>query len=245
MDRMFQILREEAGDNGDGGGGAGDGGAGGQQQPGGDGGAGAGAGGGQQQQAGGAGGNSQYVPYARFQEVNGKYKDLETKYGQMQAVLDQMKGALSPEQKKGFKLDYANPDKSIQEFVEAQLKERLDGFKKEGTERQQAAQRESAIKWFKEQEDYTPEMEEKAARFITENGLQGLDPEKAIKLAYKFVTMGDGSGYTRTVKDSLRKPGMGGKAKGFDMKAELAKLDPKDPQYEEKMKVIHAKMVGG
>ena len=207
---------------------------------------GAGAGGEGQGQGGAGGqGHEQNIPYARFQEVNTKYKELEGKYGQMQSVLDQMKGALSPEQKKGFKLDYSNPDKSIQDYVQSMLDEKLGGFKKESTEREQVAQRGVAIKWFQSQEDYTPELEEKAARFITENGLQGLDPEKAIKLAYKFVTMGDGSGYTRTVKEGLRKPGAGGKGKEFDAKAELAALDVHDEKYEEKFKKIQAKMTGG
>ncbi len=197
--------------------------------------------------SGGEGGQdqSQYVPYSRFQEVNTKYKDLESKYGQMQGVLDQMKGALSPEQKKGFKLDYNNPDKSIEEYVAKMLEDKMNGLKKESTERETTIQRTSAIKWFKDQEDYSPELEEKAARFITENGLQGLDPMKAIQLAHKFVTLGDGSGYTRSVKEGLRKPGAGGKGKETDYKAELAALDPKDEKYEDKMKAIHAKMIGG
>jgi hypothetical protein len=215
-------------------------------------GSGAGAGSaGQGAEAGGAGGGeggqgqSQYVPYSRFQEVNTKYKDLESKYGQMQSVLDQMKGALSPEQKKGFKLDYNNPDKSIEDFVAKMLEDKMNGLKKESTERETTAQRSNAIKWFKDQADYSTELEEKAARFITENGLQGLDPMKAIQLAHKFVTLGDGSGYTRSVKEGLRKPGAGGKGKETDYKAELAALDPKDEKYEEKMKVIMSKLTGG
>lgn len=188
----------------------------------------------------------QTIPYERFQEVNTKYRDLESKYGQMQQVLDQMKGALSPEsKKKGFKLDYSNPDKSIEEYVNNMLEERLTGMKKESSEREMSAQRESAVKWFKDQESYSPELEEKAARFIIENGLQGLDPMKAIQLAHKFVTMGDGSGYTRTVKEGLRKPGTGGKGKEMDAKSELAALDPSDEKYEEKMKALHAKLIGG
>ena len=214
------------------------------------GGAGGGDGAGAGQEGAGTGGEggqgqSQYVPYSRFQEVNTKYKDLETKHNQMQAVLDQMKGALSPEQKKGFKLDYNNPDKSIEEYVAKVLEDKINGLKKESTERETAVQRTSAIKWFKDQEDYSPELEEKAARFITENGLQGLDPMKVIQLAHKFVTLGDGSGYIRHVKEGLRKPGAGGKGKETDIKAELAALDPKDEKYEEKMKAIHAKLTGG
>lgn len=226
------MEQENAGGAGDGGGQSG--GAGGDE-------------GGEGQGQGGAGGqgHEQFVPYARFQEVITQHNDLKTKYGQMQSVLDQMKGALSPEQKKGFKLDYSNPDKSIEEFVNATLKERMEGMKKESTEREQATHRDSAIKWFKNQEDYTPELEEKAARFITENSLQTLDPMAAIKLAHKFVTMGDGSGYTRTVKEGLKKPGSGGRGKEPDYKSELAALDPKDEKYEEKMKLIHAKLIGG
>ena len=125
------------------------------------------------------------------------------------------------------------------------LDEKMGGFKKENTEREQVAQRGAAIKWFQSQEDYTPELEEKAARFITENGLQGLDPEKAINLAHKFVTMGDGSGYTRQVKEGLRKPGQGGKGKDFDAKSELAALDVHDEKYEEKFKKIQAKLMTG
>ena len=226
---------EEAGGEGGGAGGEGQGAAG----------AGGAGGEGQGQGAGGGQGHEQTIPYARFQEVNTKYKELESKYGQMQSVLDQMKGALSPEQKKGFKLDYSNPDKSIQDYVQSMLDEKLNGFKKESTEKEITQQRQSAIKWFQSQEDYTPELEEKAARFITENGLQGLDPEKAIKLAHKFVTLGDGSGYTRQVKEGLRKPGPGGKGKEFDAKAELAALDVHDEKYEEKFKKIQAKLIGG
>jgi hypothetical protein len=190
-------------------------------------------------------GQSQYVPYARFEEVNTKYRDLEAKYSQMQTMLDSMRGALSPEQKKGFKLDYNNPEKSMEEYFSKMLEEKMGNFQKESTEKEQAASRGSAIKWFREQEGYTPELEEKAARFITENGLKGLDPTKAIQLAHKFVTMGDGSGYTRSVKEGLRKPGTGGKGKEQDYKAELAALDPTDEKYEEKMKAIHGKMIGG
>ena len=224
-------MAEEEGQQG-GGAGAGGNGEGGTGE-----GAGAGAGGGK--------GNEQFVPYARFEEVNTKYRDLETKYGSMQNILDQMKGALTPEQKQGFKLDYRNPDKSIEDFFAKMLDEKLGGFQKANTEKEQAASRASAVKWFRDQEGYTPELEEKAARFITENKLQGLDAEVAIKLAHKFVTMGDGSGYTRSVKEGLRKPGTGGKGKEGDAKAELAALDPTDEKYEEKMKAIHAKITGG
>ena len=224
----MNILMEE--DGAGGGGGTGEGGA--------------GAGGAGGEGAGGQG-QSQFVPYTRFEEVNTKYRELEAKYGNMQGVLDQMKGALSPDQKKGFKLDYANPEKSMEEYFSKMLEEKMGNFQKESTEKEQAASREAAIKWFREQEGYTTELEEKAARFITENGLQGLDANKALQLAYKFVTMGDGSGYTRTVKEGLRKPGTGGKGKEGDAKAELAALDPQDEKYEEKMKAIHAKMIGG
>lgn len=243
MERMFKILMAPEGmDGGAGGGGTGDG-AGGDGGAGeGSAGAGAGAGGGE----GGAGGGApQTIPYARFQEVNGKYRELESKYGQMQTVLDQMKNALSPEQKRGFKLDYNNPDKSIEEHFNKLLDERMNGLKQESTQREQQVQRQAAIKWFQSQEDYSPELEEKAARFITENGLQGLDPEKAIKLAHKFVTLGDGSGYVRQQKESMRKPGGGGKDKSADLNAQLAALDPKDPDYDKKMKEIHSKLVGG
>lgn len=244
MNRMYQILMDEE-NGGDGSGGGGGNGEGQQQQAGGEGGAGAGANGGQQQVGGGAGGNSQYVPYSRFQEVNTKYKDLETKYGQMNSMLEQMRGALSPEQKKGFKLDYANPDGSIEKYVQSMLEEKINGLKQEGTQREQAQARTGAIKWFREQEDYSPELEEKAAQFIKENGLQGLDPEKGIKLAHKFVTMGDGSGYTRKVKEGLSKPGGGARAKDTNLKQELNNLDPNDEKFEEKMKAIQTKMMGG
>jgi len=212
------------------------------QGAGGEGAAGAGGAGGEGQ--GQAGGHEKFVPYERFQEVNTRYKDLETKQTQMQSVMDQLRGALSPEQKKGFKLDYSNPDRSIEDFVNSTLKERMESMKKEGAERESTQQRQSAIKWFQSQEDYTPELEEKAAAFIKENSLQGMDPEKVIKLAYKFVTMGDGSGYTRQVKEGLRKPGAGGKGKEFDAKAELAALDVHDEKYEEKFKKIQAKLTG-
>lgn len=210
---------------------------------GGEGGAGAGEGAGAGGGAGGKG-NEQFVPYARFEEVNTKYRDLEAKYGSMQGILDQMKGALSPEQKKGFKLDYSNPEKSMQEYFDKLVEDKIGGLQKSNTEKEQAASRSSAIKWFRDQEDFTPELEEKAARFITENKLQGLDPEAAIKLAHKFVTMGDGSGYTRSVKEGLRKPGTGGKGKEVDVKAELAALNPTDEKYEEKMKTIMGKIGG-
>ena len=234
---------------GGGGGGTGEGGAG----AGGAGGAGAGGAGGEG--AGGAGGQgqSQYVPYARFEEVNTKYRDLETKYGSMQGMLDQMKSALSPEQKRGFKLDYQNPDGSIETWGRGLVKEEIDALRKEFAEKEQAASRANSTKWFREQEGYSPELEEKAAQFIKDNDLNVRDKngnlpmsaEKAVKLAYRFVTMGDGSGYTRTVKEGLRKPGTGGKGKEGDARADLAALDPTDEKYEEKMKAIHAKITGG
>ena len=205
--------------------------------------------------AGGAGGQgqSQFVPYARFEEVNTKYRDLEGKYGQMQGMLDQMKSALSPEQKRGFKLDYANPEKSMQEYFDKLVEDKIGGLQKANAEKEQDANKTSALKWFREQQGYTPDLEEKAGQFIKENELNIRDkngnlpmsPEKAVKLAYRFVTMGDGSGYTRTVKEGLRKPGTGGKGKDMDYKAELAALDPTDEKYEEKMKAIHGKMTGG
>lgn len=242
MNRMFQILRNEEDGGAGGSGGSGEGQ---QQQAGGEGGAGAGGGGGQQQAGGGAGGNSQYVPYARFQEINAKHKDLETKYGQLNSMLEQMRGALSPEQKKGFKLDYANPDGSIEKWGNNLVDEKINALKQEFVGHRQAEQRSSAIKWFREQEDYSPELEEKAAQFIKEHGLQGLDPEKGIKLAHKFVTMGDGSGYTRKVKEGLSKPGGGARAKDANLKQELANLDPNDEKFEDKMKAIQTKMMGG
>lgn len=184
---------------------------------------------------------SQFVPYSRFQEVNGKYRDLESKYYEIQKTLEDMKKASGPDPDKEFESKfYKNPVQTMREFV----KEHIEGLKAEGTKKEQEMQRASAIKWFREQPDYTPELEEKAARFITENGLQGLDPQKAIKLAHQFVTMGDGSGYTRQVKEGLKKPGAGGKGKGESAQDELSKLDPKDPDYEEKMKQIHAKITG-
>ena len=209
---------------------------------------------GQQQEQDGAGaqGHEQTIPYERFQEVVLKNKDLEAKYGQMQGILENMKGALSPEQKHGFKLDYNNPDKSIEDYVSNLLEERIGGLKQENSEREQASNQATAIKWFREQEGYAPELEEKAAQFIKENGLTTrdkngnlpMDPVKAVQLAYKFVTLGDGSGYTRTVKEGLRKPGQGSKGKEGDPRAELAALDPKDEKYEEKMRKIMVRMTG-
>lgn len=249
MERMFKMLMAPEGQEGAGGGGGDDGGRADGEIPGGgdikaqrtfnEGGTGG------EGAAGGAGGKDQFVPYSRFQEVNTKYRDLEGKYNQMNSVLERMNGALNPDQKKGFKLDYANPDGSIEKYVQEMLNEKINGLKQEGTQREQAQARSSAIKWFREQEDYSPEIEEKAARFITENGLQGLDPMKGIQLAHKFVTMGDGSGYTRKVKEGLTKPGSGARGKEANLKQELAALDPKDEKYEEKMKAIHAKMMGG
>ena len=109
------------------------------QGAGGEGAAGAGGAGGEGQ--GQAGGHEKFVPYERFQEVNTRYKDLETKQTQMQSVMDQLRGALSPEQKKGFKLDYSNPDRSIEDFVNFTLKERMESMKKEGSEREATQQR--------------------------------------------------------------------------------------------------------
>ena len=203
--------------------------------------------------AGGGQGQSQYVPYARFEEVNTKYRDLEGKYGQMQGMLDQMKSALSPGQKQGFKLDYANPEKSMQEYFDKLVEDKIGGLQKANAEKEQDANKASALKWFREQEGYAPDLEEKAGQFIKENELNirdkngnlPMNPIKAVQLAYKFVTMGDGSGYTRTVKEGLRKPGTGGKGKEGDARAELAALDPTDEKYEEKMKAIHGKMTGG
>ena len=197
-------------------------------------------------EGGSQGGNSQSVPYARFQEVNQKYRDLEGKYSQVEAMLNQMRGALSPEQqKKGFKLDYHNIEKSIDDHFNSMLEERFKAMEQKGSEREKQMAQAAAIKWFKDQPDYTPEMEEMAAQFIKENGLQGMDPEKAIKLAHKFVTLGDGSGYVRQQKEGVKKPGAGGKGKEQDIQSELAAIDPKDPDYEKKMKAIHAKLIGG
>lgn len=251
MERLFRMCMAPMGEGGEGGGGAeGGAGAGGAGAGGGEGGGtgenGAGAGSGAGAGAGGAGGNSQFVPYSRFQEVNNKHRDLESKYSQMEAMLNKMRGALSPEQQKqGFKLDYQNPDKSIEEFVRAELDARQKAMEEKGSQRETEVRRSAAIKWFKSQEDYSPEMEEKAAAFIKENGLQGLDPQKAIEIAYKFVTLGDGSGYTRKVKEGMIKPGAGGKGKGADVQNEIANLDPKDPQYSEKMRALHAKLMSG
>lgn len=191
--------------------------------------------------------------YGRVQELSAHNKDLSEKYNTMQGMLDQMKSALSPEQKRGFKLDYQNPDGSIETWGRGLVKEEIDALRKEFAEKEQAASRTNATKWFCEQEGYSPELEEKAAQFIKDNDLNVRDKngnlpmssEKAVKLAYKFVTMGDGSGYTRTVKEGLRKPGTGGKGKEGDARTELAALDPTDEKYEEKMKAIHAKITGG
>ena len=196
---------------------------------------------GQQETGQGGTDQSQFVPYSRFQEVNGKYRDLESKYSEIQKTLEDMKKASGPDPDKEFESKfYKNPVQTMREFV----KEHIEGLKAEGTQKEQAAQRASAINWFKSQPGYSPEMEEKAARFITENGLQKIDPTVATKLAYQFCTMGDGSGYTREVKEGLKKPGAGGKGKGESVQDELSKLDPKDENYEEKMKAIHAKITG-
>jgi|SRR3990167_434529 len=202
---------------------------------------------------GGGQGHEQSVPYARFQESRLELQELKGKYGQMQSVLDQMKGALSPEQKKGFKLDYSNPDGSIDKWGNQLVDEKLSALRKEMAEKEYTRQNSEAINWFRNQEGYAPDLEEKAAQFIKEhelnikdeNGRYPMSMDKAIKLAYKFVTMGDGSGYTRTVKEGLKKPGAGGKGKEFDAKAELAGLDVHDEKYEEKFKKIQAKIMGG
>ena len=251
MEKLFRtICMAPMGEGGEGGGGTGAGGgdtgagAGGGEGAGGD----AGAGGGAQGAGNGSGsGPSQFVPYARFQEMNTKYRDLESKHTQLQNMMDQLKGVFVPggQKKNGFKLDFQNPEKSIEDFVKAELEAREKAIEERGSQREAEVRRSAAIKWFKSQEDYSPDMEEKAAAFIKENGLQGLDPQKAIELAYKFVTMGDGSGYTRKVKEGIIKPGAGGKGKGEDIQTEMAKLDPKDPQYDEKMRALHAKLIAG
>jgi len=189
--------------------------------------------------------NSQYVPYERFTEVNTKYKDLEGKYKNLEDTLSNMKNALNPDEKKGFKIDYTNPDKSIEEYISNKLKEQSDNMTEAQTKKERETSNRNAVKWFKEQEDYTPELEEKAARFITENGLHGIDAMKGIKLAYKFVTMGEGSGYTRSVKEGLKKPSGGNREKQSDFQSEMAALNPTDEKYEEKMKAIHNKFIGG
>lgn len=250
MERLFKMIMAPMGEGGEGGGGTGGEGAGGDpgagaggEGTGGEGGAGAAGGAG----GGANGGAQQYVPYARFQEVNNKHRDLESKYTQLQSMMDQLKGVFTPggQKKNGFKLDFQNPEKSIEDFVKAELEAREKAIEERGSQRETEARRSAAIKWFKSQEDYSPDMEEKAAAFIKENGLQGLDPQKAIELAYKFVTLGDGSGYTRKVKEGMIKPGAGGKGKGEDVQTEMAKLDPKDPKYDEKMRALHAKLIAG
>lgn len=189
------------------------------------------------------GGNQQYVPYSRFQEVNAKYKDLEGKYDQVSEMLNKMKGALGQDNgSKSFKLDYNNPDKSIEDYFNAKLEERANAMKTDQAQKETQLQRASAIKWFREQPDYSEELEEKAARFITENELHGMDPHKAVALAYKFITMGDGSGYVRNQKEGLTKPGAGGKTKAMDIKAQIEALDPKDEKFDDKMKVLQAKL---
>ena len=205
----------------------------------------------------GAGGqenvNASNPLYSRVQELSAHNKDLSEKYNTMQGMLDQMKSALSPEQKRGFKLEYTNPEKSMQEYFDKLVEDKIGGLQKANAEKEQDANKASARKWFREQEGYAPDLEETAGQFIKENELNIRDKngnlpmssEKAVKLAYRFVTMGDGSGYTRTVKEGLRKPGTGGKGKDMDYKADLAALDPTDEKYEEKMKAIHAKMTGG
>ena len=196
----------------------------------------------EEQGGGGAGvpaGDSQFVPYARFQEVNGKYRDLESRYTQMEAMLREIqdKGKPDPDQEFETKF-YKNPVQTMRDF----MKENIAGLKAEGTQKEQTQARQAAIKWFESQEHYTPELAEKAAAFITENGLGGIDPAVATRLAYQFCTMGDGSGYVRQIKEGLHKPGFGGKGKDMPWQDELAKLDPNDEKYDEKMKAIHAKI---
>ena len=238
MDRLRTgMLMDEADAGGAGGGGTGDG---------------AGQDGGEGQDGAGAR-HEQSIPYERFQEVTTKYRDLENKYGQMQSMLENMKGALSPEQKRGFKMDYNNPDKSIEDYVSKMLEDKISGLKRGNSEQEQSQKQASAIKWFREQEGYGADLEEKAAQFIKENGLNAkdksgnlvMDPEKAVQLAYKFVTLGDGSGYTRSVKEGLNKPGQGSKGKNTDPKEELKALNSTDEKYEEKMKKIMEKIAGG
>jgi hypothetical protein len=192
------------------------------------------------QQGGGAGGGEQFVPYSRFQEVNSKFRDMETRYAEMSKALEDMKNPKGNEDKELEAKFYKDPLGTMREM----LKSNIDSLKAEGTERQIAAQRQSAVNWFRSQAEYSPELEEKAAQFIKDNGLTGIDPEKATKLAYQFVTMGEGSGYTRQTKEGLKKPGAGGRGQEFDYKKALAEIDPQDPDYEKKMKEIHAKVTG-
>ena len=185
---------------------------------------------------------SQYVPYDRFQEVNSGYNDLKQKYSELQKTIEELTSKNRPDPDQEFQSNfYKDPARVVREFVASEITK----LKEEGSKRDTEARRQSAIGWFRSQEGYTPEMEEKATRFIVENGLNGVDPEKAVKLAHKFLTMGDGSGYVRTVKENLGKPGPGGKAPVKTALDELRDLDPRDPDYEEKAKAIHAKITAG
>ena len=130
---------------------------------------------------GGGQGHEQSVPYARFQESRLELQELKGKYGQMQSVLDQMKGALSPEQKKGFKLDYSNPDGSIDKWGNQLVDEKLSALRKEMAEKEYTRQNSEAINWFRNQEGYAPDLEEKAAQFTIEN--KGNKPLQLFKVS--------------------------------------------------------------
>lgn len=188
------------------------------------------------------GGTPQFVPYERFQEVNTKFRDIEQKYGQLQQTLDEINKRNQPDPDKEFASKfYQDPANVMKQYIADQIK----ALKEEGNKRDSEMKRNRALEWFKQQEGYTPEMDEKAARFIIENGLQGVDPEKAVRLAHKFLTMGDGSGYVRQTKEALKKPGSGGKPQEKSPLEELRELDPRDPEYENKAKAIHAKLTAG
>lgn len=185
----------------------------------------------------------QHVPYTRFKEINDKYRDIESKYSRLQETLEKMKGALTPNEQKRFKLDYSNPEKSIEDFMKSTIEERIKELEAKHAEREKSYTKDAAIKWFRSQPDYTPELEEKAAKIITEKGLNALPHDKAVEIAYQLATIGDGSGYVRKQKEGLAKPNGGAKDKEIDILTEISNLDPNDEKYEEKMKALHSKLM--
>lgn len=192
-------------------------------------------------------GNSKFVPYSRFQEQNAQLGELRERYAQLQAMMDGLNK--KPEKteedlRKTYEEEfYKDPIGTMMKINERSL----GTIKQEQAQKQAAENIEGAKKWFRSQDGYSTELEDKAAEFITSKGLNKLDPKVAVELAYEFLTKTEGSGYVRGVKEGLRKPGMGGAAPKFDLNTELAKIDPKLPpaEFEAKMREVWTKVNGG
>lgn len=156
--------------------------------------------------------DKQYIPYERVQQIQGQFEGKIAELQQALAQLQKGQGeAVDPEAKARSEKFWKGPQEYVDEGLEA-IHQRF----------QEEVGKRLILRDLRSSPGFSRELEQRMVEIIQENRLGKLDPEAAVKVAYKLATgkelgradnQGGNDGYTtRMTKERLSKPSSAGGA---------------------------------